>query len=85
MDAGLDSNNTRRLINISDLAVKLTKEVCDALPGFHALTGCDYTASFMRKAKSRPFEIMKNSKEFTSVISRLGDLDAVTPSDAKKL
>ena len=39
----------------------------------------------MRKAKSGPFEIMKKSKVFTSVFSRLGDLDAVTPSDIKKL
>ena len=85
MDASLDSNNSRCLINISDLAVKPTKEVCDALPGFYALTGCYYSVSFMRKAKSGPFEIMKKSKVFTSVFSRLGDLDAVTPSDIKKL
>ena len=77
MDAGVDSKNTRRMIDVSHLANILTSRVCDALPSFHALTGCDYTASFMRKAKWRPFQIMKNSEIFTAAISKLGDTDVI--------
>jgi hypothetical protein len=51
MDVGNSSDNARRLVNISKLADKLGPIVCKALPGFHALTGCDYTAAFFRKGK----------------------------------
>jgi hypothetical protein len=77
MDAGLNSKNTQRMINISDLANKLTAPICDALPSFHAFTGSDYTASFMRKAKWRPFGITENSERFTSAMSQLGSSDVI--------
>ena len=31
----------------------------DALPGFHAFTGSDYTSAFVRKGKVRPFAFLK--------------------------
>ena len=48
MDAGISSNNTRRYIDINNIADTLGTELCDALPAFHAFTGCDYTASFLK-------------------------------------
>ena len=55
MDTGVSSKNTRRVINISQLATTLTPLVWRALPAFHAFTGCDFTASFVRKAKAGPY------------------------------
>ena len=37
----------------------------------------DYTASFMRKAKWKPFEIMKSSENFISALSQLGSSEVV--------
>ena len=82
MDAGLGSKNNRRLIDILDLATQLTPTICEALPGFHALTGCDYTASFMRKAKKMPFEIMMKNPRFTAAIKHIGDADVLDPDVA---
>lgn len=79
MDAGINSKNTRRMINMTSLALVLTSSVCDALPSFHALTGCDYTASFIRKAKWKPFQILRNSTRFQSAMSQLGSSDLVDP------
>ena len=58
MDVGLSSNNTRRYINISQLTHKLDSNVLKALPGIHAFTGCDYTASFLNKGKVKSLEKM---------------------------
>ena len=77
MDVGLNSRNTRRMINITDLSKELTAPICEALPSFHAFTGSDYTASFMRKAKWKPSEIMKNSEIFISALSQLGSSEVV--------
>ena len=71
-DTGVSSKNTRLLINISQLATTLTPLVCRALPAFHAFTGCDFTASFMRKAKARPYQLMVKNEQFLSTFALLG-------------
>ena len=77
MDTGVSSKNTRRLINISQLATTLTPLVCRALPAFHAFTGCDFTASFMRKAKARPYELMVKNERFLSTFAVHGASEKV--------
>ena len=72
MDTGTNSNNTRRLINISAIAKTLAPVVCSALPGFHAFTGSDYTASFLRKRKRKPYELMLKNAQHTEAFSELG-------------
>ena len=47
------------------------------LPSFHALNGCDYTASFLRKAKWKPYQIIKANSRFTTAIGHLGDSDVL--------
>ncbi len=82
MDVGVNAKNNRRMVDISRLATQLTRPLCDALPSFHALTGCDYTASFMRKAKWKPFKIMRASDKFTTAMSRLGECEVIDPDVA---
>ena len=77
LDVGVNSTNTRRLINISELAVKVTQEITDALPALHALSGCDYTASFMRKGKQKPYEVMVKNERFIKAMCTLGNTDKV--------
>ena len=77
MDAEVDSRNTRRLIAISVLGENLTPAVCEALPSFHAFTGCNFTAAFLRKAKSKPFESMVKNERFVQAFSMLGTSDKI--------
>ena len=77
MDVGLSANNTRRYINISQLADHMDKEVIQALPALHAYTGSDYTASFMNKGKIRPFDLMKKNQRFVNAFACLGRSDKV--------
>ena len=58
MEVGTVSKNNRRYINITAIANKLGPKMCSALPAFHAFTGCDYTSTFIRKGKVRPYELM---------------------------
>ena len=60
MDAGKVFNNTRRYINISQIVMEESNpSLFDALLGFHAFTGCDFTAPFFGKGKQRPLQRMK--------------------------
>ena len=47
------------------------------MPSFHAFTGCDYTSSFFRKAKSRPFDLLAKDRRFASAFGQLGSSRSV--------
>ena len=49
--------------NVSSLASYLGEECCRILPGFHALTGSDYTFPFYRRSKYLSFSSMMNLKK----------------------
>ena len=69
LEVGLSGNNTHRFIDITQLARQLGDKVCKALPAF---TGCDFTASFCRKEKIRPFTIMEKNPAFIEAFGELG-------------
>lgn len=47
------TNNCKKWINISEICTKLGPSICQSLPGFHALTGCDFNPSFSRRGKKK--------------------------------
>ena len=60
MDVGTAAKNNRRYISLTEICSMLGSSLCAALPGFHALTGSNYTSSFVRKGKVRPFKNLQN-------------------------
>lgn len=64
-------NNELGYINCTDLAQKLGLSVCQALPGFHAFTGSDYTAAFVRKGKIKPYNLLVSSEKYQDVFKHL--------------
>ena len=75
MDTGVNSKSTRRMIRYFWSSHQVVG-TCD-LPSFHAPNCCDYTASFLRKAKWKPFQIIKTNSRFTTAIGHLGDSDVL--------
>ena len=59
LEDGKDSRNNQRYININQLHENLGEKLCRTLPAYHALTGCDYTASFNRKGKVKPLKVLQ--------------------------
>ena len=53
------TKNHARFINVNMLAAKHGKALCQALPGPHALTGCDSTSAFVGKGKKQALRILK--------------------------
>lgn len=48
------------------------------MPAFHAITGCDYTATFPRKGKVRPFQILEKNRHRQIVFGTLGVDETLT-------
>ena len=59
---GVETKNTLRYVSVNQIYSSLS-QLLSALPAFHALFGCDYTAAFSRKGKIRPFKYLENSEE----------------------
>ena len=53
-------------------------EICLALPAFLAFTGSDYTAAFLCKGKSNPFQLMESNK-YTEAFTLIGSSETIDP------
>ena len=73
MDIGHSCDNTRRYIHITALANHLGPILCKALPGYHALTGCDYTCPFFRKGQVNPLKKVEKDNLYLEGLCCLGE------------
>lgn len=63
-------------INVTSLYKELSSEagctkLCEALPGFYAITGCDYIPSFYNKGKTRPFKKLEKSEDHQNTFAAM--------------
>lgn len=65
--------NKKRTLNLTQLYIELGPTVCTSLPGFHALTGCDYNPSFFKKGKKRPYQLIKQNLDYQKALTDLGN------------
>jgi hypothetical protein len=64
IQTGRSRDNSFRYIDLSNLYLKLNPNLSNALPALHALTGSDYTPSFLRKGKIKSFSILKGNEKY---------------------
>ena len=65
-----------RFIPVHTICTNFGSDLCKALLGFHALTGCDSTSGFASVGKVKFFEALKKHPTKYSSVSKLGnDLD----------
>ena len=79
------SGNLARTLNVGLILEKYGEQVCTALLGIHAFTGCDSTSSFKGKGKVVPFKLMLKSSSFIELFAHLGDEWAVTEAHLHSL
>ena len=72
--------NRTRVIDMNLLSEKHGEAVCRALPGLHALTGCDTTSAFVGRGKKQALCIVSDpaSVEARRSLTRLGHAFTVT-------
>ena len=77
LEVDLTSNNTLPYINVNEIYQSLGYRLCRALPGYHAFTRCDFTASFSRKGKVNPLKKLRKNAMTIKVFSELGEKETV--------
>ena len=75
MDVGSNDDNTRRYIHVTKLAESM-ENMSLVLPALHAFTGCDYTASFLRRGKIKLYERVETSEELQELFCSYGSGDS---------
>ena len=76
-ESGIQSKNKLRYININQLFHQLGEPLCKALSFYRSFTGCDYTSSFNRKGKIKPFKLLEKNPELQQAflnLSHSGDI-----------
>ena len=83
MEVGQHTKSNLRYINVNQLFNDYGTSICEALPGFHAFTGCDYTSAFSRKGKVRPFKMLQKNEDAQMMFATLGKEDRITEQNLK--
>ena len=75
---GVQSKNNLTYISINQLFDQLGEPLCKALPFYHAFTGCDYTSSFNRKGKIKPFKLIEKNPELQETFLNLSHSEGIS-------
>ena len=62
------TKHRRRYVTLTQLGRSLGKQLCLALPGYHAFTGCDTTSAFVGKGKAKPLELIRTNESFCTAM-----------------
>ena len=71
IETGTAGRGDRRYVDVTAIADSMGPKMCAALPAFHAYTGCDYTAAFIRKGKKRPFTLLEKDHQPQTAFEQL--------------
>ena len=63
----------RRYINMSAVSTRLGPGICQALPGFHALTGCVSTSAFVGRGKALGWQLLRLNSSIQQDLRLLGE------------
>ena len=59
-------------LDIPNIVERVGPDLCDALPGLHAFTGCDSTSCFAGKGKKAPLKLCRDDSTACQAMSLLG-------------
>ena len=66
------TKNRTKLIDINKIASAVGQNVCKAVVGMHAYTGCDTVSAFAGKRKAQALKLLKDNKEVRDTFTKLG-------------
>ena len=75
----------RRVVNITKVAATVDIDVCRALVGVHAYTGCDTVSAFAGKGKAKALKLLSKNKEIQVTFFKLGQEWDLSPDLMNKL
>ena len=69
----IDKKQRRRYLDTTAIGQSLGEDVCKALPGMHALTGCDSPTAFVGKGKRHAFRLAESDPTMCAAMMMVGN------------
>ena len=79
------SETRMKYVDIASIGNALGRDVCEALLGMHAITGCDTVSSFAGKRQLPAFQLVKKNISFQEHFARFGLSCEFSDADFTKL
>jgi len=79
------TRNRTRLVDINRFAASLGRDVCKAVFGMHAYTGCDSVSAFAGKRKAQALKLVKTDKGSRDIFTKLRQVWDLSPELMNKL
>ena len=79
------SDTRMKYVDIASIGNVLGGDVCEALLGMHAITGCDTVSRFSRKRQLLAFQLVKKNISFQEHFARFGLSCEFSDADFTKL
>ena len=85
IEQGYASDNSLEYIHVNHIIQHYGGKFCQALPGLHAFTGCDYTQAFMGRGKVKPIKILEKPVEFQEAFIALDTSEGITQTTLRSI
>lgn len=59
-------------VDVSKVVQVVGGQVCRALPGFHAFTGCDSVSAFFGQGKVKALKLLSQNRSFVNLFQEIG-------------
>ncbi|GFR17097.1 platelet glycoprotein 4 [Trichonephila clavata] len=79
-----DTGNNLRYVDLTKIHAELGQLICQSLPGYHAITGCDCNPAFFRKGKLKPYKILKKVPEYQEAFKNFGKSELIENTDEQQ-
>ena len=60
------AKNNGRFINVSEMYVELSSELCSALLSFHAFERCNFNPALFKKGRTKPLIILRSNEVYVN-------------------
>ncbi|EDO28806.1 predicted protein [Nematostella vectensis] len=66
------TKQSRTYVDVSKVVLVIGVQMCIALPGFHAFTGCERASAFFGKGKAKALELLHQNSSFVNLFLEMG-------------
>ncbi|GFR14053.1 uncharacterized protein TNCT_202381 [Trichonephila clavata] len=78
------TGNNLRYVDLTKIHAELGQLICQSLPGYHAITGCDFNPAFFRKGKLKPYKILKKIPEYQEAFKNFNKSELIENIDEQQ-
>ncbi|GFU49566.1 uncharacterized protein TNCV_1591011 [Trichonephila clavipes] len=78
------TGNNLRYVDLTKIHAELGQLICQSLPEYHAITGCDFNRAVFRKGKLKPYKTLRKLLEYQEAFKNFGTSELIENTDEQQ-